>query len=87
MFICRELKSSNEVDLTTFLDLAIFSIKQQYQTVQLSFRENQLVSSKLVETRPTCLSNISIVVQGFQNNPAAAGAPAGGTRFTAGYFV
>jgi hypothetical protein len=26
-------------------------------------------------------------IQGFQNNPAAAGAPAGGTRFTAGYFV
>jgi hypothetical protein len=27
------------------------------------------------------------IIQGFQNNPAAAGAPAGGTRFTAGYFV
>jgi hypothetical protein len=28
-----------------------------------------------------------IAPQGFQNNPAAAGAPAGGTMFTAGYFV
>jgi hypothetical protein len=26
-------------------------------------------------------------IQGFQNNPAAAGAMAGSTRFTAGYFV
>jgi hypothetical protein len=25
--------------------------------------------------------------QGFQNKPVAAGAPAGATRFTAGYFV
>ena len=28
-----------------------------------------------------------IIVQGFQNKPAAAEAPAGVTRFTAGYFV
>jgi hypothetical protein len=26
-------------------------------------------------------------IQGFQNNPAAAGVPAGGTKFTAGYCV
>ena len=26
-------------------------------------------------------------LQGFQNKPAAAGAPADATRFTAGYFV
>jgi hypothetical protein len=28
-----------------------------------------------------------IAEQGFQNNPAPAGVPAGGTKFTAGYFV
>ena len=28
-----------------------------------------------------------MTLQGFQNKPAAAGAPAGDTRFTAGYFV
>jgi hypothetical protein len=28
-----------------------------------------------------------IIKQGFQNKPAVAGAPAGATRFTAGYFV
>jgi hypothetical protein len=28
-----------------------------------------------------------LLVQGFQNKPAAAGAPAGVMKFTAGYFV
>ena len=33
------------------------------------------------------LGSILCWYQGFQNKPAAAGAPAGVTRFTAGYFV
>jgi hypothetical protein len=35
-----------------------------------------------------CFSHRTVcTMQGFQNNRAAAGAPAGGMRFTAGYFV
>jgi hypothetical protein len=29
----------------------------------------------------------ALISHGFQNNPAAAGAPAGGTMFTAGYYL
>ena len=33
------------------------------------------------------IGQLHVLDQGFQNKPAAAGAPAGVTRFTAGYFV
>jgi hypothetical protein len=46
-----------------------------------------IVQEHLEDTLRICDVSAMGLYQGFQNNPAAAGAAAGGTRFTAGYFV